>query len=74
MLATIGVTSARLGPGAFSVDARLFGRSQKALFVGRRSAYFVASWVLVLATAKAEGDFGQRRCFLANDRGRNRLS
>jgi hypothetical protein len=26
MLATIGGTSAMLGPGAFSVDARLFGR------------------------------------------------
>jgi putative oxidoreductase len=26
MLATIGATSAMLGPGAFSVDARLFGR------------------------------------------------
>jgi len=26
LLATIGVTSALLGPGAFSVDARLFGR------------------------------------------------
>lgn len=26
LLATIGVTSAMLGPGAFSIDARLFGR------------------------------------------------
>ena len=26
VLATIGLTSAMLGPGAFSVDARLFGR------------------------------------------------
>jgi putative oxidoreductase len=26
MLATISATSAMLGPGAFSVDARLFGR------------------------------------------------
>ena len=26
MLATIGATSAMLGPGAFSVDARLYGR------------------------------------------------
>ena len=26
MLATIGGTAAMLGPGAFSVDARLFGR------------------------------------------------
>jgi hypothetical protein len=26
LLATIGVTSAMLGPGAFSVDARLYGR------------------------------------------------
>jgi hypothetical protein len=26
MLATIGGTSAMLGPGAFSVDARLYGR------------------------------------------------
>jgi hypothetical protein len=26
MLATIGATSAMLGPGAFSIDAVLFGR------------------------------------------------
>jgi putative oxidoreductase len=31
MLATIGATSAMLGPGAFSVDARLFGSFVRAI-------------------------------------------